>query len=366
MTSVKKNVFIFTSDLAAYIGQNIYDFVTPMERIWKKIDPEYELILNSIKNEQNGKETILTNLKNKKTQLQEELDTKKITNRQYTTILNKVLKEEESINKDINKLQDEFDNIHLTQKQRLEKVVGSELLNIIESKNIETEEKREKANEIINQIPEEKRKFVQREMESFINKTHGTIKEDSAIDLYEKKFQVKLDTSQVFHKNLFYTTDKYNWYIGGKMDGIYKCEVQEDNYIVEVKNRTNGFFNILRDYEKTQIQIYMYLLSYNKAKLVEKYNNKIKITDIYRNDEYITEVLDYLKIFINNFEKFLNNPKLKSEFIHSDTNNKKRTINKMYLNEIEKKREEKTIKKLKQIETKCLINDLDTDYESDL
>ena len=74
-----------------------------------------------------------------------------------------------------------------------------------------------------------------------------------------------------------------DWYIGGKMDGID----EENKTIIEVKNRTRCFFNSVRDYEMTQIQIYMYLKDYDNSILVEKLNNKIKKTSIKYNEDYL-------------------------------------------------------------------------------
>ena len=97
------------------------------------------------------------------------------------------------------------------------------------------------------------KKNLIKETESFINKTHGTLKEESAIEIYEKKFNVKLNTNQEFYKcsldNL--DTSQFEWYIGGKVDGLYiDNNDRSKSYIVEVKNRTKGFFSTLRDYEK--------------------------------------------------------------------------------------------------------------------
>ena len=33
-----ENVFLNSSDIAAFIGQNKWDIVTPFERLWKKCD----------------------------------------------------------------------------------------------------------------------------------------------------------------------------------------------------------------------------------------------------------------------------------------------------------------------------------------
>ena len=34
----KPKIFLYTSDVAAYIGKNPYDVVTPFERLWKRCD----------------------------------------------------------------------------------------------------------------------------------------------------------------------------------------------------------------------------------------------------------------------------------------------------------------------------------------
>ena len=38
MATDQKKVFLYPSDIAAYIGQNQYDFVTTFERLWKRCD----------------------------------------------------------------------------------------------------------------------------------------------------------------------------------------------------------------------------------------------------------------------------------------------------------------------------------------
>ena len=52
MATDQKKVFLYPSDIAAYIGQNQYDFVTPFERLWKRCDTEsYTDIINKSKSE---------------------------------------------------------------------------------------------------------------------------------------------------------------------------------------------------------------------------------------------------------------------------------------------------------------------------
>ena len=196
-------------------------------------------------------------------------------------------------------------------------------------------------------------------MVSFINKTHGTLKEDDAIKMYEKKFKVKLDTTQVFHKKEIKLSNVFKWYIGGKVDGLYIDQNDNNNsYLVEVKNRTKSFFNVLRDYEKTQIQMYLYMLNMETAKLVEKYNNKIRITIVYKDQQYINDTLEYLNIFITNFEnKFINDFEAKMYFVNNERSVKEQFIKKMYLNEINIRFNEKL--NINKSTEEFLLDDLD-------
>ena len=65
------------------------------------------------------------------------------------------------------------------------------------------------------------------------------------------------------------------WSIGGKVDGI---AFEEDNSkrILEIKNRVNKLFNVVRDYEKVQCYAYMYALDIPKYILL-KFLNQEKI-----------------------------------------------------------------------------------------
>lgn len=54
--------------------------------------------------------------------------------------------------------------------------------------------------------------------------------------MFEEKYNTILDTSQIYYKHLVYNTSNYNWYIGGKMDGLYiDIDDSENNYVVELK-----------------------------------------------------------------------------------------------------------------------------------
>jgi hypothetical protein len=340
----KRKVFIYISDVASFIGQNKWDYVTPFERLWKKCDKEqYNTFIQRQAEEIENKRCELSTLDLQKKKLQDDLDNKRITSRQFDLQTKKVELAQSQINTVIEKIQDCVDDIDLTQQQKLEKAVGKDLIETIRSAEVETDEKRERFAEHVGSLdlPEEKLQAIREHGQSFINKTHGTLKEDSAIDMYEKKFGVKLDTSQQLHKRYLYDisaeSSGYHWFICGKVDGLYTTNIQANNYIVEVKNRTRGFFNTLRDYEKTQIHLYMYMLEIRRSKLVEKFREAIRITDIYEDDDYTRQIVECLGVFLKTFEeKFLNNPKAKAEYLLKSVGEKERYIYRTFFVPVER------------------------------
>ena len=365
----KQKIFLYTSDIAAYVGQNKYDFVTPFERLWKRCDSiSYNKVINLSKNEIKEKQLHIVELEKQNEILNSDLQSKRITKQKYNTQLKKLKKEKDEMVDKIDDLENKIDCIDLNQKDKLIKLLGEEHIKSLESNVLETDNKKEEVDKILNnmEISEDKKSFIKRETESFINKTHGTLKEDTAIEMYEKKFNVKLDTSQQFNKMNLKSTNNNDWYICGKVDGLYiDKNVKENSYIVEVKNRTKGFFSTLRDYEKTQIQLYMYMLDLKTAKLVEKYKDKIRITVIYRDIEYINDIIEYMNIFVNNFEnEFLNNLDAKINFVNQDLDNKKMILKKLYLNEINGVINKKILDNIEKEDKQhggqhCMIDDLD-------
>lgn len=361
MTTYQKKVFLYPSDIAAYIGQNQYDFVTPFERLWKRCDLEsYTDIINKSKSQLDSKKKELEDLEKQRENLQTELNNKNITKRQFKLQLDKIDKNTKEVTEDSKSLESKIDSIDLDQQQRLIKSIGKETVQLLQSEVIETKDKQKNITTILDNMNLEgdKLALLQRETTSFINKTHGTLREDSAIEIYEQKSGITLDTSQKFYKRQIQSSEQFEWYIGGRLDGIYiDKEHPERSYIVEIKNRMRGFFSTLRDYEKTQIHLYMYLLDIPMAKLIEKYDSQIRTTVIYQDNSYLENILSSLCIFINNFEnRFLNDILYKTKFVNSNTDNKKKLCRQLYLDDIYKK----SIENLDDDNSQenCLIDDL--------
>ncbi len=274
MSQSNKSIFLNVSDIPSFIGENPWDYTLAFERLWNKCE-----------------------------------------------------------------------NVNLkTDEIKIEECLGQETLKVIKSETIPMEQKKKILKESISKIEtcwmgdgdngSQVQEFVSSEIikkaESLINKTYGTLKEYSAIEMFEKKYKTKLDTNQKYYKTLLTTFKDINWYIGGKMDGIQK----EDSYIVEVKNRTKNFFVKIRDYEMTQIQIYLHLIGFENAKLVEKYKCNIRVTDISKDTLWINRTLENLKIFIENFCNFLDNEDLKKEYLNLSFEMKKVFLQNLYIHKM--------------------------------
>lgn len=281
-------IYLNASDISSYINQNPFDNITGFERLWKKCKGENDI--ESIKQKF---------LKKAEGEIDEE-------------------SQKEEIIKKVDLIIKESD-------QRLKEKVDE---NFMKSLDCESTSIQEKLKFIKKSDSGDE---IKKQATSYISKRHGIKYENNAIKKYEEQYGVKLDTSQEYYCKMFYKDkDKYQdndiqdeWYIGGKMDGI--C----DEYIVEVKNRTKGFFSILRDYEKTQMYIYMILADKQTIKLVESYKDKIKVTEINKDIDYEKYIMKQLVKFIKQFILFIGNEEEKEKYLFMDNDMKKEYIKRM-------------------------------------
>ena len=145
---------------------------------------------------------------------------------------------------------------------------------------------------------------------SFCNKQMGIQFEKSAIEQYEKRFNVKVDSTNNYVKRLFEEDGLYKWYVGGRIDGVIGFDK-----IVEIKTRKKGFYPCIPIYEILQIYTYMFAMSINKASLVEKYEDEMKETNFVYSDGYESYALTKLKTFCSFMEEFVNNVDLNEQFM---------------------------------------------------
>jgi len=324
------DIYINCSELSSFIGQNKWDYWSSFIKLWKKVDLEnYKQCEELSKNE--GK--IVQNDKLK--ELKETLGETFIKETVSTT----------------NKKSDVVKNI----------VQSVELIDKLD-------------------VSDEKKLELKMNMESLVNTSFGISNECGALEIYEMKYKVILDKSQEFKKipintdtvfiqNLQKSTETIlnNWFLGGKVDGLLKkkdtdlvrdcldlcsdlsrpmfgsvqdrkTERKENDIIkiIEVKTRTKCFFKTVRDYENTQMQIYMHMFNVDNIDLVEympQNRIKIKVTPIKKNKKVLSTIFKKIHVFIIQFEEFLNySVEKKYDFFKMDLDDKKTFLQELYLN----------------------------------
>lgn len=166
---------------------------------------------------------------------------------------------------------------------------------------------------------------------SSTNKMHGVNNETDILSYFEtaknckiisgqSSLSLNLGTSNItsINDNITYPT---KWIISGRYDGI-----TNNNELVEAKKRVKGLFNILRDYENIQVQLYLTALKMSRGYLIESYCKKsgeidCGIIQVERDDIIMTNViLPRLKAFIKFFGDLMGNLEWKNEIIRGDTN----------------------------------------------
>ena len=98
----------------------------------------------------------------------------------------------------------------------------------------------------------------------------GNIKEDKNLDNTQKKKNIVIAgrNERVYEKILYIDPNKlFKIILRGKVDGM------NDEYVVETKNRTKRLFNMIPEYEKVQLNAYMFLVERVKSLHTENYND---------------------------------------------------------------------------------------------
>lgn len=273
-----KTINIFASDLAVALGINRYQKLSDLIlKLWQKISPkDYQETLNKLQDQYKVKFQVK----------EEDLD-----------YVNKISKE--------NKL-DIDDKLKECLKLEDTTELHKERNNIV--KLINENEK----------LDDKTKKDMKKSLFSATNKNFGTKNEKSVLDLYSEKYEKKLLTPAKFVKKKILEYKDYRWYIGGRIDGI-----TDDYIVIEVKNRIYKLFNEMKDYERPQLQAYMFINGLKKGHLVECHKSKgdkqINVIEENFDEEYWEkEVMGKLKKFIKLFHLFLEDINLKTFVLLGD------------------------------------------------
>lgn len=109
----------------------------------------------------------------------------------------------------------------------------------------------------------------------------GNVREKTNLDNLQTSQNIVIEqrNSKMYTKELM-RKDNYCLILRGKVDGI------SGDTVVEAKNRCNKLFMVLRDYERVQLEAYMFLTGYNKAILTEHYNDESNQISYNHDDEF--------------------------------------------------------------------------------
>lgn len=316
--------FLNISEIASYTGFNTYDPVSAFDRFVKRYDSDdYTKCIEKMKTDIEKKQTDVKKLADEIQKSKElGIDTAKL-ERKVEKVKNDISNTHIEINKTIRK------------EVVIKETLGEDTLKTIEKlDNIEDKKKVLQEKIMKMDITKIEKTQLIKDTETFVNTDYGTKTEDTAIEKYEKRYKVKLDVSQKYNCRPI----RENWFIGGKVDGLYIDESDPSkSYIVEIKNRARGFFNGLRDYEKVQVQLYMWMLGHKMTHLVECHGGKQRTTKIYYDDNFVDNILAKLDIFINKFLYFKEQDfDYKLKYVSYKNSQKLNFIHNLYLTDVSK------------------------------
>tara|TARA_A100001015_G_scaffold294476_1_gene372289 strand:- start:103 stop:885 length:783 start_codon:yes stop_codon:yes gene_type:complete len=124
----------------------------------------------------------------------------------------------------------------------------------------------------------------------------GNVKENQNLNKTQQKENIVISSrnSQMYTKTLYVSEDAiYKIVIRGKVDGIV------DDVIVETKNRTKRLFHRIPNYEKVQLEAYMFLTEMDKAIHIECYNEEQNKTDYNHDAEFwedrVAKIIAYVE-----------------------------------------------------------------------
>lgn len=280
---MSRNFFICATDLTVISGANPYKDINEIYlKYWKKhYHSDYLSVIEYMK-------------KKKKTVVREET---------YSQCINRIAKE---------------NNIDIR------KEVGA----CFSTKNIEqlNLNKQKVMEKIKDKIPEKAKKEFTESFNSLTNTSFGIKYENKGVELYQEKTANAVEIDRRYHKEMIFEVpgDKEDeidmWHIGGKLDGI-STDSNNNKFVLEIKNRINHLFYKLRDYEKVQCYVYMYLLGINKTHLVEtlksQENRKINIIEVEFEEKYWEFIIEKTMEFIEDFYNFICDKKRKIKLLSS-------------------------------------------------
>ena len=136
--------------------------------------------------------------------------------------------------------------------------------------------------------------FLRNYIQKDLRMRRGNVKENTNLNTLQKKSNITIEqrNSRMYTKELI-RTDNYCVVLRGKVDGM------SGDTVIEAKNRCNRLFKELRDYERVQLEAYMFLTGYNKSILTEHYNDTSFQIEYARDKQFWSECVSSIETFID-------------------------------------------------------------------
>lgn len=160
--------------------------------------------------------------------------------------------------------------------KQIEDTIKQQVISKSLNKNISEDESKKKMNDVLKSMPV-LNKCLDNSVEQDLRMKRGNIKENSNLNKTQIKQNIVIEkrNSQMYEKELYTDSDRiFSIIIRGKCDGEIK-----DECIVETKNRSKRLFNMIPDYEKVQLNAYMFLTNKEKSLHIECYNEEQNSTE---------------------------------------------------------------------------------------
>jgi len=151
---------------------------------------------------------------------------------------------------------------------------------------------------------------VVKSLTAAVNKMRGTVNEGKAIAAYEQKTGKKVikRNSEFYRRNI--GTPEDSCYIGGRVDGL------TDNKVIETKCRRNRFFSSIPEYEKAQMQCYMFLTRLPQCDWVQKYGGDVRSKTIDFDADYWNALRRDVREFWTEFQEMLHSRELQDQLLN--------------------------------------------------
>ena len=172
--------------------------------------------------------------------------------------------------KDLKCIKNELKIDEKSSLKQVENMIKQQVMTKSLNENITEDQSKQKADDVLKSMPV-LNKCLESSVKQDLRMKRGNIKEDKNLDKTQQKRNIVIDSrnSQMYEKELHIDPEgRYVVFIRGKVDGM------NDEYVVETKNRTKRLFNMIPDYEKVQLNAYMFMTGKEKALHIECYNEE--------------------------------------------------------------------------------------------